>query len=140
MDSGFMGLASRFIQDGGTAATGSLFNNLVTVFFAILTMAGMWQVFVKAGQPGWAAIVPFYNLYVLLQIVGRPTSWMILLLIPFANLIFLILLLVDLAKSFGKDGWYGLGLTFLPFTFFPMLGFGDAQYVGPAAAEAAPAV
>jgi hypothetical protein len=105
----------------------------------VVVIAGMWKVFTKAGQPGWAAIVPIYNIVILLKIVGRPVWWLVLLLIPFVNFVILILVSIDVAKSFGKGPGFGIGLWLLSFIFYPILGFGDAQYVGPAAAGAAPA-
>ena len=108
-----------------------IFGLLITVFL----IAALWKIFSKAGQPGWACIVPFYNIYVLLKIVGRPGWWLILMLIPLVNIVISIIVYIDLAKSFGKGVGYGLGLVFLPFIFMPMLGFGSAQYVGPAAAQ-----
>ena len=101
--------------------------------FMILMIAGVWKVFTKAGQPGWAAIIPFYNWYVWCKIVGRPGWWVILLLIPFVNFIVGIVLCVDLAKSFGKGVGFAIGLILLPVIFLPILGFGSAQYQGPVA-------
>jgi len=94
----------------------------------ILWIAGMWKVFSKAGQPGWAAIIPIYQLIVLCQVAGRPIWWFLLLLICFP--IFYIIICIDIAKRFGKGGGFAVGLIFLPFIFFPMLGFGSAQYQG----------
>ena len=91
-------------------------------------LAGLWKVFEKAGQPGWAAIVPFYNLYVLTQIAGREILWFILLLIPLVNFVADIIISIDVARKFGKGTGFGLGLAFLPFIFYPVLGFGDARY------------
>jgi hypothetical protein len=101
-----------------------------TVIFGVV-VAGLWKVFVKAGQPGWAALVPIYNTYVMTQITGRPILWFILLLVPCVNIVAGFLLMQDLAKSFGKTSLYGLGLFFLSPIFLPMLGFSDAQYAGP---------
>ena len=98
---------------------------------AVIMIASMWKVFTKAGQPDWAAIVPVYNLIVLLQIVGRPLWWILLMLIPLVNFVIAILVYIDLAKSFGKSTGFGIGLVFLSFIFFPILGFGDARYIGP---------
>ena len=94
----------------------------------ILMIAGLWKTFSKAGQPGWAAIIPIYNLIVLCQVAGRPIWWFLLLLICFP--IFYIIICIDIAKRFGKGGGFAVGLIFLPFIFFPMLGFGSAQYQG----------
>jgi len=99
----------------------------------ILMIAACWKIFTKAGQPGWAAIIPIYNWYILCKIVGRPGWWVILLLIPFINFIIGIILCIDLAKSFGKGVGFAIGLILLGIIFFPILGFGSAQYQGPAA-------
>jgi len=94
----------------------------------ILTVAGMWKVFVKGGQPGWAILIPIYNCYVLLKVAGKPGWWVILMLIPLVNIIIFIVALVALAQRFGKGGGFVVGLFFLPFIFYPILGFGTAQY------------
>jgi hypothetical protein len=96
----------------------------------ILLIAGMWKVFSKAGQPGWAVLIPIYNLYILCKVAGRPGWWLLLMLIPFLNLIILIILDIDVAKAFGKGVGFGIGLILLPFIFWPILGFGSAQYQG----------
>jgi hypothetical protein len=106
--------------------------------FTILMIAACWKIFTKAGQPGWAAIIPIYNWYIFCKIVGRPGWWVILLLIPFVNFIIGIILCIDLAKSFGKGVGFGIGLILLGIIFFPILGFGSAQYQGPTAGALAP--
>jgi hypothetical protein len=106
--------------------------------FTILMIAACWKIFTKAGQPGWAAIIPIYNLYIWCKIVGRPWWWILLMLIPFVNFIITIILCIDLAKSFGKGVGFGLGLVFLGIIFFPILGFGSAQYQGPSAGGLTP--
>jgi hypothetical protein len=100
---------------------------------ALLLIVAMWKVFTKAGQPGWASIIPIYNIYIWCKIVGRPWWWILLMLIPFVNFIVAIILCIDLAKSFGKGVGFGIGLALLGIIFFPILGFGSAQYQGPAA-------
>ena len=107
------------------------------IYFAVivLVIAGIWKTFVKAGQPGWAAIVPIYNIYVLCQIAGRPWWWLLVMLIPFVGLVAAIIVSIDVAKSFGKSTGFAIGLALLPFVFYPILGFGSAQYQGPAAAK-----
>jgi hypothetical protein len=99
----------------------------------ILLIAAMWKMFSKAGQPGWACIIPIYNIYVLCKIAGRPGWWVLLMLIPFVNFIILIIIDIDIAKAFGKGAGFGIGLILLPFIFFPILGFGSAQYQASAA-------
>jgi hypothetical protein len=92
-------------------------------------IASMWKVYAKAGKPGWAALIPIYNLVVLLQIVRKPLWWIAMFIIPLVNFIFLILLYIELAKAFGKSGGFAAGLIFLAIIFFPILGFGSSQYV-----------
>lgn len=120
-------------SDGGGGALGAILGlgfMLVWLVVMVVVIAGMWKVFTKAGQPGWAAIVPIYNIIVLLQIAGKPVWWVILMLIPFVNFIVAILVCIAVAEKFGKSTAYGLGLAFLGIIFFPMLGFGDARYQG----------
>jgi hypothetical protein len=103
---------------------------LVVVWLAVLVLmiAATWKIFVKAGEPGWAAIIPIYNFIVLLKIAGKPLWWIILLFIPFVNLIILILVYVALARNFGKGAGFAIGLLLLPIIFFPLMAWGDAQY------------
>ena len=101
---------------------------VVWAVLLVLVIAGMWKVFVKAGEPGWAAIIPIYNFLVLLKIAGKPMWWFLLMLIPFVNLIIAIMVMVSLARNFGKGTGFALGLIFLPPIFYPILGFGDARY------------
>jgi hypothetical protein len=101
---------------------------IVWVAFAVLMIASMWKIFTKAGKPGWAAIIPIYNIIVLLEIAGKPLWWFILMLIPFVNIVVFIMVLVSIAKNFGKGVGYAIGMLLLPFIFYPMLGFGDARY------------
>ena len=108
------------------------------LLIALLMIVAMWKVFTKAGQPGWASIIPIYNIYIWCKIVGRPWWWILLMLIPFVNFIVAIILCIDLAKSFGKGVGFGIGLALLGIIFFPILGFGSAQYQGPAAGTLAP--
>ena len=110
---------------------------IVMLAVLVVMLASLWKVFTKAGQPGWAVIVPIYNVVVLLKIVGRPLWWLILFLVPLVNFVIGIIVYIDLAKSFGKGVGFGVGLLLLSFIFFPILGFGDARYAGPAAATPA---
>jgi len=109
------------------------------LLIALLLIVAMWKVFTKAGQPGWASIIPIYNLYIWCKIVGRQWWWILLMLIPLVNFIVCMVLCIDLAKSFGKGVGFGLGLAFLGIIFFPILGFGSAQYQGPVAGGLTPA-
>jgi hypothetical protein len=103
---------------------------LVYLAILVLVVAGFWKVFTKAGEPGWAAIIPFYNLYILLKIAGRPGWWLILYFIPIVSFIIAIIVGIDVARNFGKGSGFGVGLGILPFIFYPILGFGGATYQG----------
>ncbi|MFD0200493.1 MULTISPECIES: DUF5684 domain-containing protein [Saccharothrix] len=118
-----------------TDSSVALIPALIALAVGIFVIATMWKVFTKAGKPGWAAIVPFYNFYVQLKIVGRPGWWLILLLIPFVNIVISLIIAIDLAKSFGKGSGFGVvGLWLFGFIGYPILAFGSATYRGPAAA------
>src|SRR5216110_2271671 len=108
-------------------------STIVGLLIALFLIVAMWKVFTKAGQPGWASIIPIYNLYVWCKIVGRPGWWILLMLIPFVNIIVGIILCIDMAKSFGNGAGFGIGLALLGVIFIPILGFGSAQYQGPSA-------
>lgn len=94
----------------------------------VLFIASGWIIFKKAGKPGWAVLIPIYNIIVLLEILNKPIWWIILLLIPFVNFIVSLLLLHRLAQSFGKEIGFTLGLIFFPFIFVPVLAFSSAEY------------
>lgn len=104
---------------------------VIQLAIIILIIASFWKVFTKAGKPGWASIIPIYNIIVMLQIVGRPWWWLLLLLIPIVGLVIAIIVSIDMAKSFGKGAGFGIGLALLGFIFYPILGFGSATYQGP---------
>ncbi len=97
--------------------------------FVILVIASLWIVFKKAGKPGWAAIIPIYNLIVMLEIAHKPTWWVFGIFIPFVNIITSILVTYEFAKAFGKDVGFTIGLMVLPFIFYPILAFGKSTYV-----------
>ncbi len=118
----------------GGAIGGLLFCGIY-LLVTVLVVAGFWKTFEKAGQPGWAAIVPFYNLWVLCQVAGRPGWWFILFFIPIVGLVISIMVSLDMAKAFGKGVGFAIGLILLGPIFYCILGFGSAQYQGPAAAR-----
>lgn len=121
-------------------ATSSLFTMAFLIPFLIvivLLLVSLWKIYQKAGYEGWEAIVPIYNTYILLKIVGKPWWWLLLMLIPYVGLIWSIWSMNLLSKSFGKSEGFTLGLIFLSFIFFPILAFGDAKYLGPFGDKAA---
>jgi hypothetical protein len=101
---------------------------VIELALVIVAIAGIWATFVKAGEYGWAALIPIYNLIVFLRIAGKPWWWVFLFLIPLVNIVIGIIVHIDVAKNFGKGVGFALGLIFLGFIFYPILGFGSAQY------------
>jgi hypothetical protein len=102
---------------------------LIYLLIAILMVAATWKLFTKAGKPGWAALIPVYSTIVSLELVGMPLWWIAIAI--FVSPVYIVFFSVNLAKSFGKDTTYALGLIFLPLIFLPMLAFGKSQYQGP---------
>ena len=115
-------------SSGAGISTGMLIFYLIII---IIEIAALWKVFTKAGKPGWASIIPVYNIIVLVQIIKKPAWWWIVIVfVPFVNIIFLILAMIELAKVFGKGGGFAVGLILFPYIFLPILAWGDAQYQG----------
>jgi len=114
------------VVNSGGACAGLVL--IVQLVIAIVMIVGMWKVFTKAGQPGWATLVPIYNAYVMLKIAGKPGWWLLLLCLPVVNIVVGIMALAGLAANFGKGGGFVAGLILLPFIFYPILGFGSAEY------------
>lgn len=109
---------------------GGVFFLIIELVIAVVMLIAMWKVFAKAGEPGWAILIPFYNIYVFLKIADKPGWWLILFFVPVLNIIFGIIALVAFAQNFGKGAGFVVGLIFLPFIFYPILAFSDAQYIG----------
>lgn len=105
---------------------------VIMLTIAVIVIIAEWRIYEKAGKPGWAVLIPFYNIIVLLEIVGKPIWWIFLFLVPFVNIVFGVWVTNLLSKSFGKDEAFTVGLILLGFVFYPILGFGDAKYIGPA--------
>jgi len=113
---------------------GSVFGLIIQLAILAFFVWVGWKIFEKAGKPGWAVIVPIYNVIVLLEIVGRPWWWILLLLIPLVNIAVGFIVALDLSRSFGHDVAFALGLFFLGIIFYPILAFGGDSYRGAAAA------
>jgi len=110
---------------GGIMGLGFL---VVWCAVVLVIIAAMWVTFTKAGEPGWACLVPIYNMVVMCKIAGKPWWWILLMIIPFVNFVIIIMLFIAFAKNFGKGAGFGIGLAFLGFIFFPMLAWGDAKF------------
>lgn len=125
-------------SSGGFGILAGIGVTFIIIYLAIVVIAivGMWKTFEKAGKPGWAAIIPIYNIYIMIEIVGKPSIWLLWCILPCVNFVFCIWLLNLMSKSFGKEEGFTVGLVLLGFVFWPILGFGSAKYIGPSAAEA----
>ena len=117
-------------ESSGSAAAGVFALLALVVWLAIIItiVAGFWKIFTKAGQPGWMALIPILNVFVLIRIAGKPAWWIILMLLPIVNIVVGIITVVGLAEKFGRSILFALGLIVLPFVFYPILGFGDSKY------------
>jgi hypothetical protein len=122
-----VGPSTNFLTLGVASAI-----SIIALVVTVICIVAYWKVFTKAGQPGWACIIPIYNTIVLLQIIRKPLWIIVLCLVPYVNFIVGIYLMYELAKAFGKGPGFTVGMVLLPFIFFPILGFGDAQYTAPA--------
>lgn len=124
--------ASEAAQLNPAMVAGIVFAILVAIVIALvliaLIIAGQWKIYTKAGYPGWTAIVPFYNCVIQLRMTNRPLWWVVLLFVPIVNAVLFVLMTRRTAGVFGKGIGFTLGLIFLPFIFYPILGFGKAHY------------
>ncbi len=121
----------------GMSAALSIVLLLIVLPVVVFLIACMWKVFVKAGEPGWKSLIPFYNMWVMAELAGKPGWWGLagfLSIIPFVGwigaLIVSIIIYMELAKAFGKEQVFGLLLAFIPIVGFPILAFGSAKYIG----------
>jgi hypothetical protein len=114
---------------GGMMAEVWIFPVFIFVCGIVFYSVCSWKIFIKAGEEGWKSIVPIYNLIIHLKIIKEPSWLIILILIPFFNIYAVVRIANSLSKAFGKDTGFTVGLIFLGFIFYPILAFGDAQYV-----------
>ena len=103
---------------------------IFAIMVTVIEVVGAWYMFQKAGEPGWAAIIPIYNYLIAIKIAGKQWWYLLLLMIPVVNLVIYIIILNGLAKNFGKGTGFTVGLFFFRFIFIPILGFGNAVYIG----------
>jgi hypothetical protein len=116
---------------------GGWFGILISLALTVIVVVAWWKVFVKAGQPGWACLIPFYNIIVELRIIGKPWWWLLLLFVPFVNIVIAIIMMLELSKVFGHGVGFGLGLIFLSLFFMIYLGFSSDRYLGPGGVRSA---
>lgn len=120
------GLSTTSGLTGAFASKGILIVILFIISY-VLIIVSLWKIFKKAGKPGWASIIPIYNIYVICQIAEKKWWNILLLLIPIANIYAMIVLYNGLAKKFGKSEWFVVGMILLPIIFFPILAFSGSE-------------
>ncbi|MCB1324177.1 MAG: signal peptidase I [Spirochaetales bacterium] len=108
----------------------------ILLFLVLLAVAavvvGMWMIFEKAGRPGWKALIPVYNLIILLDIIGRPRWWIVFYLLIISAPIAALINAIDLGTRFGQErGWGVIWLWLLSFVGYPRLAFGPYIYAPP---------
>lgn len=103
---------------------------VVSGLIGLITIASFWRIFSKAGQPGWACLIPVYNLMVMSKIGGRSPIFAFTLFIPFVNFVTGFMIAHGISKAFGKGALFTIGQVFVPFVFLPLLAFGDSKYIG----------
>jgi hypothetical protein len=104
---------------------------LVVLLPFILIVGGMWKAFKKAGEPGWMAIIPILNIYIMIKISGNEWWWLLILIfVPIANIIAWFKINIDFAEAYGHGLGFGIGLALLNIIFIPIIGFGSSKYRG----------
>jgi hypothetical protein len=145
-------MSYNYSYSSGLSAASIAILVLFIIALYVVEVIGLWKVFVKAGHPGWAAIIPYYNVWIWVKIAGRPAWWFWVILagsllgvipvlgtlLALAVFVLSLFLALDVARNFGKSTGFGIGLWLLNFVFILILGFGDAEYLGPQVAAAGP--
>ena len=110
-----------------------LFILIVPALFTI-PIAFCWKQFEAAGQKGYYSLIPYYNIYIMLKIIGKQKKfwWWFFIVFPYINIFMLLLMLVELGKCFGRFKIWEEGMAaILPFIFFPIIAKND-KYHDPA--------
>jgi hypothetical protein len=122
------------VTSTSNAGVGAMFWVLWLLYMVVVVLAivAMWKIFVKAGEAGWKSLIPFYNTYIMFKLAGRNGWGFLLMFIPLVNIVVWFVVCIDFAKHFGKDTLFGVvGLFFFSIIGYLILGFGEAEYVGP---------
>jgi len=120
------------INNNSEAVNAGMFGGFLALFYTAiisLMLVSMWKIFVKAGKAGWASLVPIYNTIVMLEIAKLPFWYIFLMFVPIVNIVIGVIVAVKIAKAFGKEKGFVLGMLFLPLIFYPILAFGKSEYI-----------
>jgi hypothetical protein len=115
------------LQYEAASPAGSMLSAFLFIGLAVFVIASIWKVYDKAGEPGWSVLIPIYGQIVMARIGGKSAWWVLALFLPGIGIIAAVVLAVGVAERFEKTALFGLGLAFLPFLFYPMLAYGDAE-------------
>lgn len=118
-------------MDSTSTSSVSVIFGIIALAVCVFLLVCEWKLFKKAGKPGWACIVPFYNLYVLFDIIYGKGVKFLLLLVPILNVIISVAVSIRTSQVYGKGTGLGVLNLFFPFVVLPILAFGDAEYKGP---------
>ena len=103
--------------------------SVIMIAIAVVLFIAMWKLFVKAGQPGWASLIPGYNFWVVCDIAfNNNIMWFIFMFIPFLNIVSLIASMYAIAKTFNKGTGFAILTIFFYVITIPILAFGKAEY------------
>ena len=103
---------------------------IISLVICVFMLVAIWKIFIKAGRPGWAAIIPIYDVYTLIKVAGLEWWYLLLLLVPLANIYAIFKIYIELAHNFGKSTGFGVLSVFFSLICLPILAFGDAKYEG----------
>ena len=103
---------------------------ILWIVMTIVLIVANWKIFTKAGKPGWAILIPIYNIIVMMQIIKKPLWWVIILFVPIVDIVFVILIVYNLVIKFGQPGWHVILALFLGIIYYPYLAFSKAEYQG----------
>lgn len=128
-----LGWAALLLDHGSAADAAFIWTMMMLIWLPLIVLfiACFWSIFTKAGEPGWACLIPIYNAIVILKIAGKPAWWFLLYLIPLVNVVIAVIVKLEIAKRFGKGTGFAVGMIFLPFIFYPILAWGSARYTPP---------
>jgi signal peptidase I len=105
---------------------------LIGTLIVFLPSFGLAPLFVKAGAPAWKAYIPFYNTWVMQDLVKRPKHWVFWQFIPVVGWFISPGIFIEFAKAFGKFslGQHTLAALFAPF-YFPWLAYKEKpEFIG----------
>ena len=105
-------------------------NTIICLIIYVLYVIGLWKIFEKSGEKGWKSLIPFYNFYIISKLFWGKGLWFLLIFIPVVNIIFEIITMIKIGKSFKKSPLFIAGLIILPMIFIIILGFGKDEYTG----------